>query len=60
VPEESEKVESTEPVPEAPEAPKPRSPKVPPGILQRESDRAVRPGFRSPANTRSKAQKKKK
>lgn len=27
-------------------------------LLQKESDRAVRPGFRSPANAKSKASKK--
>jgi len=30
------------------------------GLLSRESDQAVRPGFRNPSNNRSKAQSKKK
>ena len=30
---------------------------APPTILQRPSDQALRPGFRNPANTRSKAQR---
>jgi hypothetical protein len=30
------------------------------GLLSRESDQAVRPGFRNPSNKRSKAQAKKK
>lgn len=30
---------------------------APTGILQKETDRAARPGFRSPANAKSKAQK---
>jgi len=33
---------------------------APPNILARETDRAERPGFRSPPNSKSKAQKKKK
>ncbi|MCB9683109.1 MAG: hypothetical protein H6733_16715 [Alphaproteobacteria bacterium] len=37
--------------------PKARPSVAPSGILQRPSDAAVRPGFRSPANSRSKAQK---
>jgi hypothetical protein len=41
-------------------APKARPPKAPPGMLTRPTDHAARPGFRSPANARSKAQKKKK
>ena len=39
---------------------KPAAPKggiAPTGILQKETDRAARPGFRSPANAKSKAQK---
>ena len=32
---------------------------VPAGKTSKDSDRAVRPGFRNPANTRSKASKKK-
>jgi hypothetical protein len=38
----------------------PATPKAPPGVLTRGTDLAARPGFRSPANTKSKAQKKKK
>ncbi len=38
----------------------PSTPKAPPGMLTRGTDLASRPGFRSPANTKSKAQKKKK
>ena len=38
----------------------PSTPKAPPGVLTRGTDLASRPGFRSPANTNSKAQKKKK
>lgn len=38
----------------------PSTPTAPPGILTRGSDLAARPGFRSPANSKSKAQKKKK
>lgn len=30
---------------------------APPGILSRDTDRAARPGFRSPPNQKSKAQK---
>lgn len=41
--------------PETTPAPKP--PVAPSGVLQRESDRAARPGFRSPPNQKSKAQK---
>jgi len=37
--------------------PKPASSTAPPDVLQKESDRAQRPGFRSPPNTKSKAQK---
>ncbi len=37
-----------------------RRPFAPPTPLQRPTDAAARPGFRSPANNRSKAQKKKK
>ena len=33
---------------------------APPQLTQHDSDRAVKPGFRAPANTKSKAQKKKK
>lgn len=33
---------------------------APPNVLARETDRAERPGFRNPANSKSKAQKKKK
>ena len=32
----------------------------PPQLMQHDTDKAVRPGFRAPANTKSKAQKKKK
>lgn len=32
----------------------------PPRMMQHDTDLAVRPGFRAPANTKSKAQKKKK
>ncbi len=38
----------------------PSTPKAPPGILTRGTDLAARPGFRSPANQNSKAQKKRK
>lgn len=38
----------------------PATPKAPPGVLTRGTDLASRPGFRSPANNKSKAQKKKK
>jgi hypothetical protein len=38
----------------------PSTPTAPPAILTRGSDLAARPGFRSPANNKSKAQKKKK
>jgi hypothetical protein len=40
-------------------APKPQSstPKPPPNVLSRPTDAAVRPGFRSPPNKGSKAQK---
>lgn len=33
---------------------------APTSILTRDSDKAVRPGFRSPSNSKSKAQKKRK
>lgn len=47
--------------PEAPEAALEVSRSVsPPSILSRSSDQAPRPGFRSPANQRTKAQRKKK
>lgn len=36
------------------------TPKGPPSILTKATDAAERPGFRSAANTKSKAQKKKK
>jgi hypothetical protein len=58
VAEENESEPAETPAPATPA--KPRPPKAPPGLLQRETDIAVRPGFRSPANSRSKAQKKKK
>ena len=32
---------------------------APPNVLAHETDRATRPGFRSPPNAKSKAQKKK-
>ena len=35
----------------------PSTPTAPPGVLTRPSDLTVRPGFRSPANNKSKAQK---
>lgn len=38
----------------------PATPTAPPGMLTRPTDLAARPGFRSPANAKSKAQKKKK
>lgn len=38
----------------------PSTPTAPPGLLTRPTDLANRPGFRSPANAKSKAQKKKK
>lgn len=38
----------------------PSTPKAPPGMLTRGTDLAARPGFRSPANNKSKAQKGKK
>jgi hypothetical protein len=49
-------------VPEEPKPPTtaPRPPTAPPSVLQKESDQAARPGFRSPPNKKSKAQKKKK
>ncbi len=48
------------PAPESkPTAPAAR-PTAPPSILTRPTDAAARPGFRSAANTKSKAQKKKK
>lgn len=47
--------------PESPETSAPaRRPFAPPTPLQRPTDAAARPGFRSPPNNRSKAQKKKK
>lgn len=45
---------------ETTETPATRRPFAPPTPLQRPTDAAARPGFRSPANNRSKAQKKKK
>lgn len=38
----------------------PATSRPPPSILTRPTDHAQRPGFRSPSNARSKAQKKKK
>ena len=35
----------------------PSTPKAPPGMLTRPSDLTTRPGFRSPPNAKSKAQK---
>jgi hypothetical protein len=42
---------------DVPTPPRPRSSVVPPGVLQKETDRPTRPGFREPANKKSKAQK---
>lgn len=43
--------------PETNKKPAPAPAVAPPGILSRDSDRATRPGFRSPPNQKSKAQK---
>jgi hypothetical protein len=49
--------ESAEPTtPTAPATPRPTS-MAPKGLLSHDSDAPVRPGFRSPANKNSKAQK---
>lgn len=50
----SDTPESTEPVESTPKGP---STVAPTGILQKETDRAPRPGFRAPPNAKSKAQK---
>lgn len=52
--------EPTEPTDKKADAPKGPSRVAPPSILSRPSDPAARPGFRSPPNQKSKAQKKKK
>ena len=42
----------------ATDAKKPRASVAPPSVLSRPTDAAARPGFRSPANANSKAQKR--
>ena len=43
-----------------PADPKPAATRIaPPSILHKDTDSAARPGFRNPANSKSKAQKKK-
>lgn len=44
----------------AAEPPKARGTVAPPSMLSRPTDAAARPGFRSPPNNKSKAQKKRK
>ena len=57
----------SDPTPEAPSAPATEAKKPapnagvrPPNMLGTPTDRAARPGFRDPKNTKSKAQKKRK
>jgi hypothetical protein len=60
----TETTEATEPTPTKKSTelfqPTATTPTAPPGMLTRPSDIPVRPGFRSPSNKNSKAQKKRK